>query len=209
MSEIEKLSQYFRRFPGIGTRQAKRFVYFLLASNSQFAEELVLRIQALQNKTSQCAECRRYFEHAPAEKSTTCVFCREETADTGRLLIVEKDLDLENIRKSGAYHGRYFVLGSLIPLAEIKNADVSPRLGELVRLAEAHTAKGGFEEIILALSATPEGDHTALELQTLLKPLQERHGFKVSFLGRGLSTGSELEYADGETLKSALENRRA
>ena len=63
-------------------------------------------------------------------------------------------------------------------------------------------------EVILALSATPEGDHTALELKLFLKPLQEKYTLAISLLGRGLSTGSELEYADGETLKSALESRR-
>ncbi len=206
--EIEKLAHCFRRFPGIGTRQAKRFVYFLLASNPQFLEELVVRIKALRDKTSQCADCRRYFETTSEGNALQCAFCKEKISDNGRLLVVEKDLDLENIRKSGAYHGRYFVLGSLIPLAEIKNAEISPRLEELFRLIQGGSAQGGFEEVILALSATPEGDHTALEIQIALKPLEEKYGFKVSLLGRGLSTGSELEYSDSETLKSALENRK-
>ena len=218
MSEIEKLAQCFRRFPGIGTRQAKRFVYFLLASNPQFLEEFGLRIKALRDRTSQCADCRRYFsseggfasgrENLSEEKALQCVFCKETVSDSGKLLVVEKDLDLENIRKSGAYHGRYFVLGSLIPLAEIKNAEMPPRLKELFRLIQKSAARGDFEEVILALSATPEGDHTALELKIALKPLEEKHGFRISLLGRGLSTGSELEYSDSETLKNALENRK-
>ncbi len=219
MSEIEKLALCFRRFPGIGTRQAKRFVYFLLSSNPQFLEGLVIRIQALQRNISQCADCRRYFssgeesasgrENSSRDDAPQCVFCTEKVADSGKLLVVEKDVDLENIRKSGAYQGRYFVLGSLIPLTEIKNAEVSPRLAELLRLTENNAVKGRLEEIVIAISATPEGDHTALELQMMLEPLQKKHGFKVSVLGRGLSTGSELEYADSETLKSALENRRS
>ncbi|MCF7865058.1 MAG: hypothetical protein K9M11_00945 [Candidatus Pacebacteria bacterium] len=68
--------------------------------------------------------------------------------------------------------------------------------------------KSGLKEIILATSVNPEGEHTASYVVGLLKPLVEVHGFRISTLGRGLSTGTELEYSDSETLKSALMNRR-
>jgi recombination protein RecR len=68
--------------------------------------------------------------------------------------------------------------------------------------------KSGLKEIILATSVNPEGEHTASYIAGLLKPLVGAHGFRVSTLGRGLSTGTELEYSDSETLKSALQNRR-
>lgn len=68
--------------------------------------------------------------------------------------------------------------------------------------------KSGLKEIILATSVNPEGEHTASYIAGLLKPLISAHGFRVSTLGRGLSTGTELEYSDSETLKSALMNRR-
>ncbi len=68
--------------------------------------------------------------------------------------------------------------------------------------------KSGLKEIILATSVNPEGEHTASYIAGLLKPLVSEHGFRVSTLGRGLSTGTELEYSDSETLKSALMNRR-
>lgn len=68
--------------------------------------------------------------------------------------------------------------------------------------------QSGLKEVILATSVNPEGEHTASYIAGLLKPLIEAHGFRISTLGRGLSTGTELEYSDTETLKSALQNRR-
>ena len=122
-------------------------------------------------------------------------------------MVIEKDVDLAAVEKSGAYHGRFFVLGSLIPLKEIRSPVVSPRIAELKMKIENGAANGILKEVIIALSATPEGDHTALERKLFLKPLQEKHGIAISSLGRGLSTGSELEYADKETIAYALKNR--
>lgn len=209
MSEIDKLAQYFARFPGIGTRQSRRFVYFLLSGSPQFAREISSGIQSLLLRTAQCGECRRYFERTTQSALATCALCADPSVEARTLMVVEKDVDLASVQKSGAYHGRFFVLGSLIPLKEIKNPAVSPRIGELNAKIEKSAADGTLKEVILALSATPEGDHTALELKIFLKPLQEKYTLIISSLGRGLSTGSELEYSDGETLKSALDNRKS
>lgn len=78
------------------------------------------------------------------------------------------------------------------------------------RTGATNTGKkqSGLKEVILATSVNPEGEHTASYIAGLLKPLIEAHGFRISTLGRGLSTGTELEYSDSETLKSALQNRR-
>ena len=214
MNEIEKLARYFSRFPGIGTRQSRRFVYFLLSGSPQFARDLSQGIQSLIQRTVQCGECRRYFSSGggPASgrenASSRCAACAGPTLDIKTLMVIEKDVDLAAVEKSGAYHGRFFVLGALVPLKEIKSPVISPRIKELKEKIEKSAADGTLAEVILALSATPEGDHTALELKLLLKPLQEKYALTISLLGRGLSTGSELEYADGETLKSALESRR-
>ena len=74
---------------------------------------------------------------------------------------------------------------------------------------EKEATENKLSEVILALSANPEGDHTVLELKTLLKPLEEKHSITISTLGRGLSTGSELEYLDSDTIRYALENRKS
>ncbi len=225
MSEIDTLSQYFSRFPGIGTRQSRRFVYFLLSGSPQFARELARGIQSLIERTVQCGECRRYFssdrvpptagavaQGGPASgresKLPRCALCADPALDVKTLMAVQKDVDLATIQKRGEYHGRFFDIGSLITLKEIKSPVVSPRTEALKAKIEKSAADGTLKEVILALSATPEGDHTALELKLFLQPSQEKYGITISSLGRGLSTGSELEYADGETLKSALESRK-
>lgn len=117
-------------------------------------------------------------------------------------MVVAKDTDLDAMEKSKMYGGRYFVLGGTIALTERKNGEAL-RMNELLSFVEAKAKNGELKEVILALSANPDGEHTADELKVLLAPLS----VKVSTLGRGLSTGSELEYADKATLASAFMNR--
>ena len=126
-------------------------------------------------------------------------------ADPQTLLVVEKDTDLETIHKSGSYKGMYFVLGGTIPVIEHAHSS-RIRFNELLKKIE-QSAPQGLSEIIFALSANPEGDHTRDYLIQALMPLTQSHGINITALGRGLSTGSELEYSDGETLKHAFKNR--
>ena len=198
MTTFDKLADLFRQFPGIGPRQAKRFVFFLLSRDKGYLEELNALITNLKEHIVQCKECFRFFQRKNG--ATLCPICADPNRDTSELMVVAKDTDLEAMEKSGTYHGKYFVLGGTLALIEKKNADTL-RFKEL----QARVTKDAknLKEIILALSANPDGEHTADELKILLKPF----ALKLSTLGRGLSTGSELEYADKETLKSALQNR--
>ena len=116
-------------------------------------------------------------------------------------MLVEKDQDLLAVERSGSYKGRYFVLGGSLTLS----GKGSIREKELVDRVEKR-AKTGLEEIVLALSATSEGEHTADHIRGLLQPLRSHIRFYT--LGRGLATGSELEYADSTTLSAALQNRK-
>lgn len=213
MTTFDKLTELFRQFPGIGPRQAKRFVYFLLSREPVFIAEFSRLTHALKKEVVQCKNCFRFFQRV---RAPLCPICADPNRANGELMVVAKDTDLEAIEKSGTYHGKYFVLGGTIPLIERKNAD-KLRLTELLALIEhllhqrtsaSHLrASAPLKEVILALSANPDGEHTADELRTLLTPLLVGSSIKISTLGRGLSTGSELEYADSETLKSALKNR--
>lgn len=116
-------------------------------------------------------------------------------------MLVEKDQDLTAFERAHAYKGFYFVLGGIITLS----GKGSIREKELIRVVEERSKKG-LAEIVLALSATSEGEHTADRVRELLQPLQGR--IKITQLGRGLATGSELEYSDAQTLTSALQNRK-
>ncbi len=195
MSPIDKLTQLFEKFPGIGPRQARRFVQYLLVANPAIRRELAEQIQALGANTSQCKKCYRWF--TKENKGVECNICANSSRDKNLLFVVEKDVDIDNVERSG-YKGLYFVLGGIIPLAAAEPAE-HVRLRELLKRVETENPT----EVILGLSATTEGDHTRELLQEKLKNI----GAKISSLGRGLSTGSELEYADPDTIGQALANR--
>ena len=206
MDTIDKLTEIFKEFPGIGERQAKRFVYFLMAKNPAYVENMILLVKDLKNEIAQCEECFRFFIENKHHKETVCDICANPHADNSTLMIIEKDSDLESVRKSRVYHGKYFVLGGLVPIVE-KNTKRNVRINELLTKVK-RDAKGGLSEIILAFSLNPQGDHTDLYVRNELKEIAESHGIKISSLGRGLSTGTELEYSDNDTIKNALKNRQ-
>ncbi|HRH55563.1 MAG TPA: toprim domain-containing protein [Candidatus Paceibacterota bacterium] len=195
---IEDLASAFNRFPGIGPRQAKRFVYHLLAVPQGDRNRLADLIANLANDVRQCALCMRF---APTTSENLCNYCADPSRDDALLMVVEKDQDLVSVERTGTYRGRYFVLGGIITLS----GKGAIRERDLIRVVEAR-ASSGLSEIVLALSATSEGEHTADRVRELLAPL--RGPITLSELGRGLATGSELEYADSATLSAALQNRK-
>jgi recombination protein RecR len=197
MDRVEELSRAFERFPGIGPRQAKRFVYYLLAKPQGDRGRLADLIARIGDDVRQCVDCLRFWSGA----ATLCTYCSDPHRDDSLLMLVEKDQDLLAIERSGSYRGRYFVLGGVLTLS----GKGGIRERELIDRVERRS-KAGLEEIILALSATSEGEHTTDHIKRLLEPL--RGHLRFSALGRGLSTGSELEYADTPTLSGALQNRK-
>jgi recombination protein RecR len=201
MNKLQRLAEYFGRFPGIGPRQSKRFVYFLLSQPQQFHSELAALIKDLGSGVVECLKCHRYFS---VDKGTakTCSICSNKNRDREVLMIVEKDVDLDNIERGGLYDGEYFVLGGTVSILE-KNPKTKLRAEHLFKRVE----ETNFKELILALSATPDGDSTANYVKDLLIDVIKKKKIKISTLGRGLSTGSELEYSDTETIKNALNNR--
>ncbi len=203
-SAVDKLTELFNKFPGIGQRQAKRFVYFLLSQNDSFTRELINLINQVKQETKRCAEC---FRLSTAMTNNLCRICSDTRRDNSKLMIVAKDIDLENIERSGFYDGKYFILGGLLPILE-KNPEEKIRLRELTRRAEELAKENKLKEIILALSANTEGDYTADYLTNYLSNLPKDHNIKISLLGRGLSTGTELEYSDSDTIRNALKNRQ-
>ncbi|OGJ10604.1 hypothetical protein A2456_02605 [Candidatus Nomurabacteria bacterium RIFOXYC2_FULL_36_19] len=217
MDIIDKLSEIFKEFPGIGERQAKRFVYFLMSRNPTYSENLSKMILDLKKEVSQCKECFRFFI-LNNKKGKLCDICANVNIDSSTLMIIEKDSDLESIKKSRVYHGKYFILGGLVPIVE-KTTKSRIRIEELkkkiteseARESEARPNMLGLaslKEIILAFSLSPQGDHTDSYVREQLKDISEKRNIKISSLGKGLSTGTELEYSDNDTLKNALKNRQ-
>jgi recombination protein RecR len=198
MDHIDELARAFSRFPGIGPRQGKRFVFHLLAAPANERENLANLIKALGANVRQCPECLRFYT---SSSSLVCNYCTDSKRDDSLLMLVEKDQDLAAVERAGTYKGRYFVLGGVLTLS----GKGAIREKELVGAIEKRLSKG-LQEIVLALSATSEGEHTADHVRQLLAPFRDH--IKFSTLGRGLATGSELEYSDAETLRAALSNRK-
>lgn len=196
MDRVEELSRAFERFPGIGPRQAKRFVYYLLARAPGDRAKLAELIARVNEDVQQCRQCYRFW----SGKGDACTYCSDTSRDDSLLMLVEKDQDLLAMERSGGYKGRYFVLGGALTLS----GKGAVRERELI--ARVERAKDALQEIVFALSATSEGEHTAEHIHALLEPL--RGHIKLTTLGRGLATGIELEYADSPTLSAALQNRK-
>ena len=201
MNTINKLTELFSKFPGIGPRQAKRFVYFLLTRNASFLEELSRLLLEIKKEVSTCESCMRFFSN-PLHNTKVCEICRDSNRHNDMLMIIERDADFENIEKSKIYEGKYFTLGGKVPILE-KNPENRIRVSQLKERIKDENIK----EIILALSVNPDGENTERYVRELLTPLAEKDSIKITMLGRGLSTGIELEYPDSDTLKNAFKNR--
>jgi recombination protein RecR len=204
MNPIDELANSFMKFPGIGRRQAKRFAYFIIQSNPSFSNKLASQILSAQKNVKLDPISFQYFYSDNATEKYSPITL-DTTRDAGLLMIVEKDVDIESIEKSHAYHGYYFVLGGLAPMLDTE-LEQTIRVKELVKRLEEKGSE--LKEIIFALAANPEGDRTVSLIKQKIAPLEERFSFKVSQLGRGFSTGTEVEYSDPDTLANALESRR-
>ena len=203
MNSIDRLTALFTKFPGIGMRQARRFVYFFLTVRKDFVDELIEALSVLKSEVHQCNRCYRFFEYgSSSEKSCSLCVGKEHKP---MLIVVEKDVDLENIKKGEMYEGYYFVLGGLLtPLQK----ESFVRVRELLERVKNDAEKGILKEVVIALGVNPNGNYTTLHLKKLLSPIAENHALSITTLGRGMSTGTELEYSDAETLKHAFENRK-
>jgi recombination protein RecR len=205
MNPIQKLTEYFADFPGIGPRQAKRFVYYLLTRNQAHIDEIAKLLSTLKSHVRVCTSCYRFFQSENVEV-TLCDICSSRNRDNTLLVIVSRDVDLENIERAHVHTGKYFVLGGGVPILE-KEPEKRIRSNELMRTVQTRAEKQELKEIILALNATPEGENTGDFIESLLKNITAEYSIKVSHLGRGISTGTELEYSDADTIKNALNNR--
>lgn len=198
---FDRLVEHFLRFPGIGPRQAKRFVYFLARSDKNFIENLSKDISEIASDFKECDSCHGFFEFKSVE-TTTCSTCSNLNRDHSKLMIVEKDVDFENIEKTGVYDGKYFILGGALSLSNGKKNNLKFR--ELFEKIKKEKQK----EIIIATSATVEGENTARYIEKILEPIKDKIPLKITKLGRGLSTSTELEYVDTDTISNALKNRK-
>lgn len=141
--------------------------------------------------------CSRCFHIAEGD---ICGICADSSRDGSTLAVVEEPMDVIAIERSGNFHGRYHVLGGTMDVSPKRHAGDSLHIAELLERVRAESPR----EIIIATNPTTEGDLTALYLKRKLSDFS----IKVTRLGRGLSTGGDIEYADELTLSSSLANRQ-
>jgi recombination protein RecR len=207
MNPTDRLTELFMRFPGIGPKQAKRFVYFLLREHVQYKEQLIKTLEELKFTGKQCEKCFRYYGDKNADpKKTLCDICASPSRESTTIMILEKELDLDAIEKTGSYNGLYFILGGLVPPLTEKPSELI-RIRELTTYIHQGISTQSLSELIFALPVTDYGDTTTEYIEKIIKQIVGIDKVKLTHLARGLSSGLELEYVDRDTFKQALDRR--
>ena len=193
MSALETLIAEFARLPGVGRKTAQRLVYHLLQQPRERMATLAGALIAVAERVHPCAECGQ-----PTE-GEVCVICSDPRRDAGLCCIVEEPSGVAVLERSGAFRGRYVVLGGRLSPLDGVGPDALR-----IDLLERRLVGGELREVILATNSSLEGEATATYLQQLLAG---HPGVRISRLARGLPVGGELEYVDGVTLTHALTAR--
>ena len=189
---IANLIEAFSELPSVGPKTAERYVFHLLKSSPEKLDNLAKSLSELKKNITVCSSCLAISESSP------CSVCADPQRKTSTLCIVENTQDMLSLEATRQYQGRYFILGGLINTIEnIKPEDLN--VEKLLRKIKQE----GYTEIILALNFTLEGETTSLYLGKVLA----EYNVKVTRLAKGLPAGSDLEYADENTLAMALKYR--
>ncbi len=192
---ITKLIRELNKLPGVGPKTAERFVFSLLRWRETDLVNFGRIIAGLKQGIHECMNCYNFAERE------VCSICMNQGRDKSLLCVVAEAREIQAIEQSGSYNGLYFVLGGNLDTMR----GITPerlRFTELVTKVQNPISQP--DEIILGLNPNIEGETTTLYLKNLLKDLHVR----MTRLARGLPTGSDLEYADAQTVSAALHGRR-
>lgn len=189
---LQQLLTALRCLPGVGPKSAQRMAFHLLDRERDKAEELAKSLVAALQDIGLCQECRMFAEQA------LCPVCEDRKRDASMLCVVETAADVIAIDDSGSYRGKYFVLmGRMSPLDGIGPNELG------IDLLEKRLSAGALKEVIIATSATVEGEATA----AYLAALAARYGVNATRIAHGVPMGGELEYVDSNTLSLAISSR--
>lgn len=190
---LQQLVNGLRQLPGVGPKSAVRMALHLLERNRSGAERLSDALRDALERVGHCERCRMLTEQP------VCDICSSSSRDPSLLCIVESPSDVHAIEQAGAFRGYYFVLsGRLSPID-----GVGPdQLG--LDLLERRLAEGDVREVILACSATVEGEATS----HYLSGIAAAAGVMASRIAQGVPIGGEIEQVDSHTLSLALAGRR-
>lgn len=190
---ISKLINSFTKLPGIGSKSASRFAFYIMDMKESDVLEFAQNLINVKRDLTFCEVCGNITDTNP------CLICADDSRDKSQVLVVEDPRDVMSLERMQEYHGTYHVLhGVLSPMEGTGPEDLN--ISSLIQRLQDET----IQEVIIATNATAEGEATAMYLSRLIKP----SGIKVTRLAHGLSVGSDIEYADEMTLFRAIEGRR-
>jgi recombination protein RecR len=193
---IEDAVTEISRLPGIGKKTALRLALHLLKQNEVHTEALALALTRMRSEIQYCKICHNLSD---AEE---CSICKSHRRDSSIICVVEDIRDVLAIENTNQFIGKYHVLGGVIsPIQGIGPEEL--KVDSLLQRIENADEKEPVQEVILALSATMEGDTTSFYLA---KKLKEK-GVKVSSIARGIPVGGELEFTDEVTLGRSILTR--
>lgn len=192
---LEKLIEALAVLPGVGSRTAERYAYYLFRADPAKAKTLASSLETLHK---QIALCKKTFALVEAGQELSPLYT-DPSRDKSLVAVVAEPFDILALEKTGQFKGTYHVLGGLISPIDGVGPDQLT-----IRQLVSRIGDDQVEEVILATNASVEGESTALYIQ---KQIGEQK-VKVTRLARGLPIGVDLEYADQITLSRALEGRQ-
>ncbi len=188
---IGRLINEFTKLPGVGSKTAQRYAYKVISMTEEEARAFANSILEVKSSVKYCKICGNFTD------KDVCNVCTER--DHGVICVVKEPKDVVAMEKLHEYRGVYHVLHGVInPIEGVGPNDI--RIKELLQ----RISKGGVTEIIMATNPDVEGEATAMYIATLVKPL----GVKITRLAHGIAVGTDLEYADVNSLSRALTDRR-
>ena len=190
VKEIDDLIKIISKLPGLGPKSSKRIVLKLINNRDELIKPLVKTLAQIYKNVVRCKNCGNL------KGSDSACFCSNKKYD--QICVVENIADMWVIESTGIYKGHYHILGGTLPSLESKKDD-----GLLISSLISRVKNNSVKEIILATSATIEGQTTAHYIQDSLK----NEKVKISKLAQGLPVGGEIEFLDDGTLYSAFKNR--
>lgn len=191
IKEIENLIKIISRLPGLGPKSARRIVLKLINKREELIKPLANALAQVYKNVVRCENC--------GNLKSININCICMTKNYDQICVVENIADMWVIENTGIYKGHYHILGGTLPTFEGKNNKKGLLIDSLVNRVKKNSVK----EVILATSATVEGQTTAHYIQDSLKDYK----VKITKLAQGISVGTEIEFADDGSLLSAFKNR--
>ena len=192
LTEIEELIKVISKFPGLGPKSAKRIILSLINNKDEIMKPTITALVNAFKNISRCSFCGSL-----KSKDSGCNNCENISKKYSKICVVENIADQWSIENTKIFNGYFHILGGTISASLNKDQDL------LINSLVSRVKKENIEEVIVATSATVEGQTTAYYIEETLKNLK----VKISKLAQGLPVGGEIESLDDGTLFSAFRNR--